>query len=186
MGAGPHLAWTPPPPDTLTDTAAAGGHVAVLQLLRQRHDPTLLRAQHLLLAASNKHIEAVRYLAAEAVAVAQEQAVAGVAGAPGIGNNGASEATDAHSSFAFREVAAAGADLPLLRLLHERCGADIDLDAVATGGSVEALQWAVETLPAQTVVRCVQIATVKRLSPACLMCSGLDDRPPRPWGKSRP
>ncbi|KAG2426199.1 hypothetical protein HXX76_013180 [Chlamydomonas incerta] len=49
----------------------------------------------------------------------------------------------------FRRVAAAGADTALLRLLHERRGAAIDLAAVAKGGCVDALGWAVGELQAQ-------------------------------------
>ncbi|KAG2429888.1 hypothetical protein HXX76_010668 [Chlamydomonas incerta] len=46
----------------------------------------------------------------------------------------------------FRQAAALGASLDTLRYLHEQHDAQIDLKAVATGGSVEALEWAVRGL----------------------------------------
>ncbi|KAG2435394.1 hypothetical protein HXX76_007466 [Chlamydomonas incerta] len=65
---------------------------------------------------------------------------------------GSAECVAARWARIFRGVAAAGADTTLLRLLHERRGAAIDLAAVAEGGSEEAMEWAVGALRAQEAV----------------------------------
>ncbi|KAG2426200.1 hypothetical protein HXX76_013181 [Chlamydomonas incerta] len=72
-----------------------------------------------------------------------------LAGLEGLVEEGSPEAVARTWGEVFRDVAAAGADMALLRLLYERRGAAIDLAAVAKGGCEEALGWAVGELQAQ-------------------------------------
>ncbi|KAG2428295.1 hypothetical protein HXX76_010445 [Chlamydomonas incerta] len=122
--------------------AVEHGHVPVLRLLRGRG--FVFRDRHLRAALGDAafgktkvyHVQdsglaSLRYLLLEEPA--------GLA--PGGG-------AAADWSCLFRDVAVGGADLPLLRHLHEQHGAAIDLVAVAQGGSEEALSWAVAALEA--------------------------------------
>eukprot|EP00198_Chlamydomonas_reinhardtii_P005047 XP_001694383.1 predicted protein [Chlamydomonas reinhardtii] len=67
---------------------------------------------------------------------------------------GHAAAVEPHASKLFRFVAGRGVDLPLLQLLHKRWGALIDLQAVAAGGSLDALEWAAAQ-PASSLKRAV-------------------------------
>ena len=101
----------------LGQAAAAAGHVPVLECLRARG--LVFDIAHATAAAEACRGEALRWMAG-ALAEGDAAAWSGV----------------------WRCAAAAGVDLSTLRLLHERWGAAVDLDAVAKGGSVEALEWA--------------------------------------------
>ncbi|KAG2440598.1 hypothetical protein HYH02_010178 [Chlamydomonas schloesseri] len=108
--------------EELMQEAAASGHVPVLAELRARGG--VLGKAHVGLAAVEGRADAVRWLL-------QQQPLQ-----PPV--------TEWRSVFV--DLARRGADLELLRQLHERHGAPIDIDAVAQAGSVDALEWAVAAL----------------------------------------
>ncbi|KAG2428319.1 hypothetical protein HXX76_010467 [Chlamydomonas incerta] len=128
--------------ETIAIAAAQHGHVPVLRLLRGRgfvfhahHLEDAIQHSESLGAPDTRGLASLRYLLLEDPA--------GLA--PGLAPGGGAEAD---WSSLFREAAIAGADLPLLRHLHEQRGASINLVAVARGGSEEALSWAVAALEA--------------------------------------
>ncbi|KAG2427552.1 hypothetical protein HXX76_012206 [Chlamydomonas incerta] len=117
----------------IATAAAEQGHVPVLRLLRGRG--FMLQARHLravLEGRQQKSPDSLRYLLLEDPADL----------APGADDAAADWST------LFRDAAIRGADLPLLRHLHEKLGAAIELGSVARGGSEEALSWAVAALEA--------------------------------------
>lgn len=117
------------------EAALEGGSAAVCVVL-QEHGVAFSLCD-VRSAAGLGHVELVRWLASTPGAVR-------VAGAAGAGDTEAREAW----CWVFSRVAEAGCDVPLLRVLHERCGAAVDLVAVAAGGSVEQLEWAAAVLRA--------------------------------------
>ncbi|KAG2427431.1 hypothetical protein HXX76_012367 [Chlamydomonas incerta] len=141
--------------DDVVDSAVQGGHLPVLRLLWERASATLTQRQVRRIAQAG-HVEVVRWLAMTPSAVAPAAAAAG-GGASAAAGGGAAGGSSSHAAAAgddtlwpliFSRVAEAGCDLALLQLLHEEHGASIDLMAVARGGSLEQLSWAVATLRA--------------------------------------
>ncbi|KAG2424375.1 hypothetical protein HXX76_014584 [Chlamydomonas incerta] len=113
--------------------AAEQGHVAVLRLLRGRGFVFRARQLRAVLGESVQGgLASLRYLLLE--------------GPVDMAQGGGAAAAD--WSCLFRDAAVKGADLWLLRHLHEQLGAAIDLVAVGCGGSEEALSWAVAALEA--------------------------------------
>eukprot|EP00198_Chlamydomonas_reinhardtii_P008303 XP_001697640.1 predicted protein [Chlamydomonas reinhardtii] len=120
-----------------------GYHVPVLELLVERFGAGVFGLEDIIAAGESYRMPALQYLVntwVQAHAAGQQDSsgskiAAGSGGARGWGK-------------ALSCAAEQGADLSLLRLLHERCGAAIDLAAVATGGSEDSIQWAVGTLRA--------------------------------------
>ncbi|KAG2437333.1 hypothetical protein HXX76_005990 [Chlamydomonas incerta] len=145
------------------DSAVRGGYLPVLNLLRERAGAGFTQRQ-LRAVAQAGQVEVVRWLAMTPCAVAPAAAPAAAAAAGGGGDDAGADRGDAGGSsrspaaaagddeapwpWVFSRVAEAGCDVALLRLLHEERGAAIDLMAVARGGSVEQLAWAVATLRA--------------------------------------
>ncbi|KAG2451848.1 hypothetical protein HYH02_003624 [Chlamydomonas schloesseri] len=136
----------------LMSAAAHNGHVPVLRLLVQRYDwrslsvpLVLVRAVYGVNDTECIHLDVVRYLAEECKELEEERAQAGFGGMPWELRARAHQAW----SGAFRLAASCGADGALLRLLHERHGAEVDLPYVAMGGSLESLEWALGVEAAQ-------------------------------------
>eukprot|EP00198_Chlamydomonas_reinhardtii_P005148 XP_001694484.1 predicted protein [Chlamydomonas reinhardtii] len=110
----------------MAEAAAENQQVSVLRLLRQRGFDGF-GLTHLLAAINTLHF----------LLLEEPEALLG----PG-------EELPLSSTYVFRAAAHLGADLALLRLLHEEHGARIDLAAVAAEGSEEAVAWAVDALVA--------------------------------------
>ncbi|KAG2439139.1 hypothetical protein HXX76_004506 [Chlamydomonas incerta] len=115
----------------LADAAIRGGHGAVLQELRQRG--AQFSSRHWKMAAEagdgDARLGALRFLVEDPAAVARLEFIAVWV-----------------SGYCFTAAANAGAELGLLRLLHERLGAPINLEPVLRSGSEEAVGWALERL----------------------------------------
>eukprot|EP00198_Chlamydomonas_reinhardtii_P011259 XP_001700596.1 predicted protein [Chlamydomonas reinhardtii] len=126
---------------TATGAAGANGHLAVLQLLR--NEGVAFKAKDLVR-------QGCWHRAAAAVRMTWLMEV--VVDAPGDGDGW---------SAVFVAAARGGAGLPLLRALRAR-GAAVDLDAVACGGSLEALEWAVEELAAERGEAALQVPVSPR------------------------
>ncbi|KAG2426450.1 hypothetical protein HXX76_011681 [Chlamydomonas incerta] len=122
----------------IATAAAMQGQVAVLRLLRGRgfvfhaRDVFATLNYRFFLEKRSASLPSVRYLILEDPA--------------DLAQGGGGDAGD--WSTLFKRVAAKGADLPLLRHLHEQLGAAIHLVTVARGGGEEALSWAVAALEA--------------------------------------
>ncbi|KAG2444807.1 hypothetical protein HXX76_001549 [Chlamydomonas incerta] len=123
--------------ELIATAAAEQGHVPVLQLLRRRGFVFQLGHLQSTLKCWVCHekktdgFASVRYLLLEDPAALAQ----------------AGYAADAWS-YLFQNVASDGADLSMLRHLHEQHGAPIDLVTVAHGGSEDALSWALAALEA--------------------------------------
>ncbi|KAG2441511.1 hypothetical protein HXX76_003133 [Chlamydomonas incerta] len=152
------------PQQALAFAAVAAGQVAVLRLLAARgvpvrYDGPLVReavGQCAAEGAASRSafafgcLPALRYLAAEgglaaAAAGGLEAATGGglaAAAAGGLQGTAAVAEAGVDWSQVFITAAAHGADLALLRCLHEQHGAAVDLVAIAAGGSEEQLEWA--------------------------------------------
>ncbi|KAG2426019.1 hypothetical protein HYH02_014881 [Chlamydomonas schloesseri] len=138
---------------------AAGGEASpspspVYVLLRQRGAGAEFfnaqRAEREALAGAS---DASLLFLAEVAAAADDTAAGGAGGGgggSGGGGGGGAEAAAARAAWsaAFRNAAQYGAGLAVLRALHG-LGAAIDLEAVACGGSVAALEWAAAELEAE-------------------------------------
>lgn len=112
--------------------AVRHGHVPVLELLRERLGSHAFSSDHAMTALKHRpcRMNGVRYIAALD------------------GDITADPFGYMHTSWdaVFSEAARRGADVELLRLLYERRGAAVDLEAVEAGGSVEAAEWAAGAL----------------------------------------
>ncbi|PNW80575.1 hypothetical protein CHLRE_07g323350v5 [Chlamydomonas reinhardtii] len=128
-----------PASQVLAKAATAAGQVQVLRMLRERG--VALSFAHLLNAAPERRdctststerafecLPALRYAAMEG------------------GLNEAAAEAGADWSAVFRRAAQHGADLELLRHLHEQRGAAISFMDLVAGGSEEQLEWALEAL----------------------------------------
>ncbi|KAG2426047.1 hypothetical protein HXX76_013237 [Chlamydomonas incerta] len=120
--------------EELEEAAAVGGHTAVLAALSDRG--------HTFSEAVVRRAALAGRAAAVAWLFAQPQQQSLVAGS-----------ADMALAEVFLGLAASGADLAMLRRLHEQHGAPIGLQAVILHGSVEALEWALEVLQRKPAAR---------------------------------
>ncbi|KAG2431100.1 hypothetical protein HXX76_009631 [Chlamydomonas incerta] len=126
-----------PPAQLLGLAAAAAGQVPVLRLLGERG--AVLACEH---------VKAALPVHEWQCDGDRRQLELGFPGLPALrhlamgGGLGEPAAEQVRWSAVFRIVAELGADLALLRHLAEQRGAAVDLEAVASGGSEEQLQWA--------------------------------------------
>ena len=118
----------------MAEAAVLRGRLEVMQLLRERFGPGIFTAGDLKAAAGLGHFQALRYL------ITLWRDTEGAAAESG------GEAPSWDQVFGL--AARSGAGVELLRLLHEGCGAVVDLGAVAAGGGEAALEWAVGELRA--------------------------------------
>ena len=127
----------------LLGQAVSWGHVPVLELLVERFGAGAFGIEDIMAAGESNRMPALQYLVNTWV-----QAHGGGQQTSGSNSTGiaAGSGDDGDWDEVFSCAAGQGADLSLLRLLHERCGAAIDLAAGAAGGSEETIQWAVGTL----------------------------------------
>ncbi|KAG2434476.1 hypothetical protein HYH02_012305 [Chlamydomonas schloesseri] len=109
--------------EELVTAAVRGGHVPVLAELRERG--CVFGESHVAVAANSSKPDAVFWLLEQ-----QQPLQPPVSKWPPI----------------FNALVRKGADLALLRRLHERHGAGIEIDAIAQDGSVAALEWAVAAM----------------------------------------
>lgn len=132
--------------------AACSGHVPTMELLRERLGSHAFKLDDALAAARLFYGTAgLRYLA--------ELKGLSAADTPRRG-------TAVTWNAVFSEAARCGADVELLRLLHERRGAAVDLKAVEEGGSVEAAEWAAGAL--------LQAAVAGQVGVRSGLCLGID------------
>ncbi|KAG2425811.1 hypothetical protein HXX76_013436 [Chlamydomonas incerta] len=109
-----------------------------LQLLLERFHPApLFSSTHMLLAAEKGHLLVLECM------YPWFPVTAGQLQQPGGGGRAAAKALRRMWSQVFQHATQHGASLPLLRHLHYACGVPVDVEAVAAGGSVEAVEWAV-------------------------------------------